>query len=86
MEGFSVRVDSYGRILLPAHVRKRLKLQHGSELIARVEKEQLVLRTRTQALRDVQEYFSQFRPKSGKLLSEELIEDRRAEARREGRA
>jgi hypothetical protein len=48
-----------------------------------VNEEQLVLQTRSQVLREVQEVFSRYRPKGGKLLSDELIADRRREARRE---
>ena len=83
METFTVTVDGSGRVLLPAKLRKHLKLAQGSKLIARVEKEQLILHTREQALREAQAYFSKFRKKGDKLLSEELIEDRRREARRE---
>jgi hypothetical protein len=52
-------------------------------VIGRLEKEQLILWTRAEALRKAQAYLSRFRPKGGKLLSDELIEDRRKEARRE---
>jgi DNA-binding transcriptional regulator/RsmH inhibitor MraZ len=83
MEQFAVKLDGSGRILLPAKVRKQLKLEKGAVVIGRLEKEQLILWTRAQALRKAQAYFSQFRPKGGKLLSDELIEDRREEARRE---
>ena len=83
MEQFAVKLDSSGRILLPAKVRKQLKLEKGTVVIGRLDKEQLILWTRAQALREAQAYFSQFRPKGGKLLSDELIEDRRKEARRE---
>jgi DNA-binding transcriptional regulator/RsmH inhibitor MraZ len=83
MEQFAVKLDGSGRILLPAKVRKQLKLEKGAVVIGRVEKEQLILWTRAEALRKAQAYFSQFRPKGGKLLSDELIEDRREEARRE---
>ena len=82
MERFTVAVDGSGRILLPAKIRKQLNLKQGSELIARVSKEQLVLQTRQQALREAQAYFSKFRP-AGTLWSEELIKERRKEARRE---
>jgi hypothetical protein len=47
-----------------------------------VNEEQLVLQTRLQALREAQAYFSKFRP-AGTLWSEELIKERRKEARRE---
>ena len=82
MEAFTVTVDGSGRVLLPAKIRKQLKLQRGSTLIAHVDKEQLILRTRLQALSEAQAYFSQFR-KKGELWSEELIRERREEARRE---
>ena len=82
MESFTVKLDGSGRILLPAKVRKQLNLRAGSQLIARVKDEQLVLHTRLQALREAQAYFSKFRP-AGTLWSEELIKDRRKEARRE---
>jgi hypothetical protein len=48
-----------------------------------MDQEKLVLQTRDAALRAAQAYFSKFRPKGGKLMSEELIEERREEARRE---
>jgi hypothetical protein len=60
-----------------------LNLSKDTQLIARLEKQKLVLNTRAEALREVQEFFSKLRPKGGKLLSDELIEDRRREARRE---
>jgi len=82
MERFTVRLDGSGRILVPAKVRKHLKLRKGSTLIGTLDKQRLVLNTRDEALRRAQEYFSQFRP-AGRLLSDELIEDRRKEARRE---
>jgi AbrB family looped-hinge helix DNA binding protein len=82
MERFTVAVDGSGRILLPAKIRKQLKLRQGSELIARVSEKELVLQTRLQALREVQEFFSRRRP-AGTLWSEEIIQDRRREARRE---
>jgi AbrB family looped-hinge helix DNA binding protein len=82
MERFTVSVDSSGRILIPAKVRKQLKLRQGTTLIAEVKRDKLVFESRMQALRRVQEYFSKFRP-AGRLWSEELIRERRAEARRE---
>ncbi len=82
MERFTVTVDGSGRILIPAKIRKQLKLKQGSDLIARVNEEQLVLQTRAQALREAQAYFSKLRP-AGTLWSEELIKERRQEARRE---
>ena len=83
MEQFAVKLDGSGRILLPAKVRKQLKLQQGSVIVARLDKEQIVMKSQAQAIREAQEYFSQFRKKGDKLWSDELIEERREEARRE---
>jgi len=82
MEPARVKVDGSGRVLLPATLRKQLGLKRGSELLIHLEKEGVLLRTRSQALRRAQEYFSKLRPK-GKLWSEELIRERRREALRE---
>ncbi len=62
MEQFLVKVDGSGRILLPAKVRKQLNLSKDTQLIARLEKQKLVLNTRADALREVQEFFSKLRP------------------------
>ena len=55
METFKAKLDGSGRILLPAKVRKQLKLDKGAVVIGRLEKEQLILWTRAQALRKAQE-------------------------------
>jgi AbrB family looped-hinge helix DNA binding protein len=82
MKAVTVRVDGSGRILLPAKVRKQMDLRRGAELTVHLGKDGLLLKTRGQALRQAQEYFSRLRP-SGELWSEELIKERRQEARRE---
>jgi AbrB family looped-hinge helix DNA binding protein len=83
VSGFTVKVDASGRILLPAKVRRQFKLTEGSTMVGSADSEQLVLKTRARALKEVQAYFSQFRKPGRKLLSEELIQERRREARRE---
>jgi bifunctional DNA-binding transcriptional regulator/antitoxin component of YhaV-PrlF toxin-antitoxin module len=82
MEQFLVKVDGSGRILLPARLRKQMKLRKDSTLIGSLKKQQLVLKTRDDVIREVQEFFSKRRP-AGVLWSDEIIEDRRREARRE---
>jgi bifunctional DNA-binding transcriptional regulator/antitoxin component of YhaV-PrlF toxin-antitoxin module len=82
MEQFTVKVDGSGRILLPAKVRKQMNLRKDSTLIAKLDKQKLVLNTRAEALRKAQEFFSKLRP-AGVLWSDEIIKDRREEARRE---
>jgi hypothetical protein len=51
--------------------------------MASLDSEQIVLKSQAQALREFQQYFSLFRKKGDKLWSDELIEERREEARRE---
>jgi hypothetical protein len=60
-----------------------MNLRKDTELIGSLKKQQLVLKTRADVVREVQEFFSGYRPKGGKLLSDEIIADRRREARRE---
>jgi AbrB family looped-hinge helix DNA binding protein len=82
MKSLTVKVDGSGRILLPAKVRKELDLKQGSKLGLKVGKDGLILTSQAQAIKRAQAYFSRLRPK-GVLWSEELIEERRREARRE---
>ncbi len=58
-----------------------MNLPEDPELVGNSEKT-LALDARAEALRQAQEYFSKFRP-AGVLWSEEIIQERRKEARRE---
>lgn len=82
MNNLTVTVDGSGRILLPAEVRKELDLSKGSTLILNVRDDGLMLTTRAQAIQRAQEFCSRLKPRKI-LASEELIRDRRREARRE---
>jgi bifunctional DNA-binding transcriptional regulator/antitoxin component of YhaV-PrlF toxin-antitoxin module len=82
MKTLTVVVDASGRILLPAHVRKQLKLGRGSQLIGQLRAGRLVFKTREQALKEAQRHFARLRS-PGSLWSEELIRERRRAARRE---
>jgi bifunctional DNA-binding transcriptional regulator/antitoxin component of YhaV-PrlF toxin-antitoxin module len=72
MEQFTVKVDGSGRILLPAKVRKQMNLRKDTTLIAKLEKQKLVLNTRAEALRKAQEFFSKLRPKGRREARREL--------------
>ena len=82
MNNLTVTVDGSGRILLPAEIRKELDLTKGSTLILNVRDDGLMLTTRAQAIQRAQEFCARLKPKK-MLASEELIRDRRREARRE---
>lgn len=73
-------VDDSGRIVLPAKVRKQLNLAPGSKLLGRLNRDNVSFQTRAQALKEAQAYFSSLR-RGKKLWSEEIIRDRRQEAR-----
>ena len=76
-----VRVGPQGKIVIPAHVRHALNILPGQLLIARAEDGRLVLEKREQILARLQDTFTQ--ASQGISLVDELIADRREEARRE---
>jgi len=76
-------VDSAGRVLIPAVLREKLHVKPGSTVTITVGRSgRLVLESRSAAVRAAQEYFRSLAP-DGDLWSEELIAERRGEARRE---
>lgn len=77
----SVRIGAQGRIVIPAELRKELGIQPGEQLIARAEDGRLVLERRDAILARLQALFAHI--PAGVSLADELIAERRAEARRE---
>ena len=82
METISVKVEKSGRILIPAALRHRFNLKEGTEVILRVDEDGIRLGTREQALDRIRKELRRYIPE-GSCLSEELIQERRAEAERE---
>ncbi|MEA3292536.1 MAG: AbrB/MazE/SpoVT family DNA-binding domain-containing protein [Pseudomonadota bacterium] len=76
-----VQIGAQGRVVIPAALRKALDLKPGDRLIARQEGESLVLERRETIEKRLWEMFSSI-PKEVSLV-DELIAERRAEARRE---
>ncbi len=79
---FTVQVGVRGRLVLPAEVRKRLSLEEGDSVVLSVEDDgSLRIRSlREQVIRGLG-IFQDLAP--GTSLAQELIDDRREEARRE---
>ncbi len=77
-----VQVGTEGRVVIPAHIRKQLGIEPGEELIVRVDDGRIVMEKPEDMIRRVQEMFEAKVP-PGVSLVDELIAERREEARRE---
>jgi AbrB family looped-hinge helix DNA binding protein len=78
----TVRVDSAGRIVIPAEVREHLDIKPGQELVLSEDGRGIHLHTFQQAVAAVQAMFAPYRV-SGTSVVDELIREREEEARRE---
>ncbi len=76
------KVDSSGRIVLPADVRLRQQIHTGDQVVLIEGRDGLQVKTLQQAIHDAQALFAQLAPLDV-LLSEELIRERREEAESE---
>jgi AbrB family looped-hinge helix DNA binding protein len=77
-----VHMGPQGRLVIPAELRRALRLEPGETLVIRVEDDRLVLERPLAALARLQRAFSEAVP-AGVSLADELIRDRRAEAERD---
>ncbi|CAN5432470.1 hypothetical protein BH23ACT9_BH23ACT9_10070 [soil metagenome] len=77
-----VRLGSQGRLVLPKALREQMGAEEGAVYQAHVEDGRLVLETRDSLLRRMQAEIA--RAAGQRSMSEELIAERREEARREG--
>jgi AbrB family looped-hinge helix DNA binding protein len=81
METARTRVVDGGRLIVPASFRKALGLEKGDTVLMELRGDELVVRPARSALRRLQ---AQLRPfKTEVSVVDELIAERRAEARRE---
>jgi len=82
---YHVTVTDRGRLVLPAELRARLKIRDGDKVSLTVEADgAVVLQTRAVAIQRLRGMFMRPR-KQGRLASDELIAERRREARKEDR-
>jgi AbrB family looped-hinge helix DNA binding protein len=83
MEVYTTRLEKSGRILVPVAIRRRLGLSEGSQVIVKVEESgTLQVTSRSQVLAQARDEIRKYIP-AGRDLAEELIQDRRAEAKHE---
>lgn len=79
MQELSIAVGQNGRVVIPANIRQRIGIKRGQHLLVRLDGEKIILEKTTGILNKLQQRFKDI-PNS---LSEELIEERRAEAAKE---
>ena len=79
---YHLKVDSSGRIVLPAEARARNHIAEGDTVIVVEDGNGLHVKTRDQLMAEVQAYFASFVPRDV-VLSEEVLQDRRAEHERD---
>ena len=81
ISSIEVQIGAQGRVVIPAALRRELKLMPGDRLIARKVGDSLVLERREAIERRLWDMFADI-PEDVSLV-DELITERRAEARRE---
>jgi AbrB family looped-hinge helix DNA binding protein len=74
-----VQVGAKGRVVLPAPLRRQLRIEEGSELVALVEGEAVVLLPRDAVGRRLQAMFADV----SSSMAGDLVAERRSEAERE---
>lgn len=77
-----MRINENGRIVIPASYRKALGVKTGDEIILRVEDDELRITTMKRRIERAQRIVRKY-VKPGVSLSDELIAERREEAKRE---
>jgi AbrB family looped-hinge helix DNA binding protein len=77
-----VRLSPNGRIVIPAGMREAMGIKPGETLLVDVEDGVLRVESYPSRIRRVQESLRKYIP-PGRILSDELIAERREEARRE---
>ncbi|WP_148297927.1 AbrB/MazE/SpoVT family DNA-binding domain-containing protein [Synechocystis sp. PCC 7509] len=73
-----VRINEQGRVVIPVNLRQELGLVTGSKLIVRLEGKKIVLEQPEDVFRRLRSTFN-----SPTSLVDELIEERRTEAKNE---
>lgn len=82
MEGIPARINQNGRIVIPAVIRKAMGLKLGDSVVMSLEDGVLRIEPQLAKIRRIQLEFEPFADPAS-LASDELITERREEARRE---
>jgi AbrB family looped-hinge helix DNA binding protein len=76
------RVNEQGRIVIPVEIRRKMDIKPGETVLMDCEDGVLKIESYRARIRRIQEEFKKY-ARPGVLASDELIAERRAEARRE---
>lgn len=79
---YNLKVDASGRIVLPSESRQRHHIASGDTVVVVEDSQGLHIKTREQIKAEVQAYFADLAPPNVSL-SEEILQDRRAEHERD---
>ncbi|MCH7652633.1 MAG: AbrB/MazE/SpoVT family DNA-binding domain-containing protein [Chloroflexi bacterium] len=82
MESITTKLGQGGRIVLPAEFREALGVKTGDELILSLRDDEVRVFTRRTVIKRAQGIF-RHHIAAGRSLSDELIQERRAEASKE---
>ena len=77
----TIKLGQNGRMIIPAELRHSLNLKEGDELLVTLDNKRLILETEEALLERL--YQAVGDPPESELVSEELLRERREEARRE---
>ena len=77
-----VRIAAKGRVVIPASLRNALGWKEGDEVQLRIEENEIRISTLKSRIKDAQNYVRGL-VKSGRMLSTELIAERREASRHE---
>jgi antitoxin PrlF len=77
MTGIMLRLGEQGRMVIPVELRKELGLEVGTELVATIEGDRLILETRKAVLSKLKNLFAAV--PADVNLADELIADRRTD-------
>jgi len=82
MQTNTAKLDKNGRLVIPVQFRRALGVEPGDELILALDKGELRIFTRGEAIKRAQGLVRRYIP-SDRSLVDELIQERRAESARE---
>lgn len=79
----AARIVNGGRVVIPAEYRRALGVKEGDEVIIKLIDGEVHITTRLQELRRAQDIVAHYAGNDDKSWSDELINERRAEAKHE---